>query len=205
MTGRVRPTVLFAAIATAAATALVPTTAHADHGENPTIRQLLDKCNNGTDRCVFHPDGPPETFMGPTRRVGEEVYNCTDDPQRFSVGWSDTVGESNSVGVSLTTEAGFAEVFKVSLEVSYNHTWSSSHTKNQSTWVEVRPGEIGWVTRAAEMQRFSGRYEMNFPDRYYGHYYWYAPFTAEGPAPSGRDTIAQHTRPMTDQERSQRC
>ncbi|MTE18988.1 hypothetical protein F0L17_07550 [Streptomyces sp. TRM43335] len=205
MTGRVRLSVLLAALATAGSAVLAPTTAHADHDGKPTIRELLDKCDNGSDVCLFHPDGPPQTFMGEPHQVGGKVYNCTQDVQRASVGWSDTVGESNSVGVSLSAEYGFAEVFKTSIEVSYNHTWSSSHTDSETTWIEVRPGEVGWVTREAEMQRVGGRYELHFPDRYYGHYYWYAPFEAVGPVPDGNDTKTQHTRAMTDREKAEHC
>lgn len=177
--------------------------ASADGG--PTARELLDACNTSTDVCDFHPSGPPEEFTGPGHQVGQTTYNCTQDLQRSTISWSDTTGESNSVGVALTAEYGFAEVFKVSLQVSYNHTWESSHTDSQATNVDVRPGEKGWVERAPRMQRVSGTYEMHFPDRFYDHYIWYQDFTAEGPLPGGTDDITQHTAPMTDQERAEHC
>lgn len=203
MKRRVRMSVLLAALATAGTAALAPGVAQAE--EQPTTRELLEKCNNGTDSCVFHPDSAPEDSMGEPHQVGDSAYNCTEDLQRSTVGWSDTTGESTSVGLSLSTEAGFADVFKVTLEASYNQSWESSHTETDSTNVDVRPGEVGRVTREAPMQKVSGQYELHFEDRFYGHYIWYVPFEATGPKPDASSTKTQHTRPMTDQEKSEHC
>jgi opacity protein-like surface antigen len=192
-----------AALLCASGMTLAAPAAHADHDGKPTPRELLDKCNNGTDVCEFHPSGPPEYFTGQGHVVGLPAYNCTGTAQRTVVGWSDTTGESNSFGVSLGAEYGFAEVFKVSIEVSYGHTWETSHTEKQDTWVEVPAGHKGWVERAPRMKRVGGTYEMHFPDRYYGHYIWYQGFTAT--APDGAGTISQHTAPMTEQERAEHC
>lgn len=203
MRSRLRISVLLAALATVGAAVLAPTSAQAE--ETPTIRQLLMKCDNGSDVCIFHPDGPPQVFMGPAHQVGDSAYNCTQDTQRSSVAWSDTTGETNSVGISLSLEYGFSEVFKASIETSYEHTWSSSHTESESTWIDVRPGEVGWITREAQLQRYSGTYELHFGSPYYGHYYWYVPFSATGPMPDAPSTKTQHTRAMTGTERAQHC
>ncbi|MYQ76040.1 hypothetical protein GTW64_02920 [Streptomyces sp. SID4923] len=56
------------------------------------------------------------------------------------------------------------------------------------TTVNVRPGEVGRVIREAQMQRVRGTYELHFPDRFYGHYYWYVPFEATGPLPDASST-----------------
>ncbi len=179
-----------------------PAPTYADHEDTPTSRQLLEKCDNGTDVCVFHPEGRPEYVAGPKRQVGKEVFNCTDREQRFEVGWSDTTSESNSIGVSLSADYGFAEVFTSTFEATYGHTWTNSHTESQTTYVFTGPGEVGWVERRPRMERVNGTYELHFPDRYYGHYYWYVPFEATGPAPGGDEAIVQKTRPMTEAERN---
>lgn len=203
MTKRARLSMLLVALATAGSAALSTGTASAE--ETPTARELLDKCDNGSDLCVFHPDGPPTVSMGEAHQVGDSAYNCTADLQRSTVGWSDTTGESNSLGVSLSAEYGFSAVFKVTIETSYQHTWESSHTESEQTNVDVRPGEVGWVTREAQMQHVSGTYELHFGDPFYGHYYWYVPFDATGPLPDAPSTKTQHTRAMTDQERAEHC
>uniref|UniRef100_A0AAU3GMX2 Uncharacterized protein n=1 Tax=Streptomyces sp. NBC_01401 TaxID=2903854 RepID=A0AAU3GMX2_9ACTN len=204
MTVKVRLPLLLAALVTAGSAVLIaPGTALAE--EQPTTRELLDKCDNGTDSCVFHPDGAAEISMGEAHQVGDSAFNCTPDSQTTTVGWSDTTGESNSVGVSLTAEYGFSLVFKMSITASYGHTWESSHTESELTAVNVRPGEVGWVTREAQMQHVSGTYEMHFSDPFYGHYYWYVPFDATGPMPDAPSTKTQHTRAMTDEEKADHC
>jgi hypothetical protein len=201
-TSRTRTAVLLAAMATVGGMALA-TPAQAE--ETPTSRELLDKCDNGTDSCVFHPGGAPTDAKGESHQVGDSAFNCTQDLQRSSIAWADTTGESNSLGVSLSAEYGFSEVFKVSIQTSYGHTWESSHTETDTTNVDVRPGEVGWVTRAPQTQRVKGTYELHFPDRFYGHYIWYVPFEATGPNPDAPSTKTQHTRPMTDQEKAEHC
>lgn len=173
--------------------------------DGPTGRELLDKCDEGTDVCDFHPDGPPELFIGDLHQVGDTSYNCTEDLQRSTIKWSETTGESNSFGVSLTAEYGFAEVFKVSITTSYEHTWETSSTFGQDENVDVRPGEKGWVERGTEMYRVNGTYEMHFPDRFYDHYIWYQPFQAVGPKKDASGTVTKKTAPMTDEEKAAHC
>ncbi|WP_020667292.1 hypothetical protein [Amycolatopsis nigrescens] len=177
----------------------------AQAADGPTGRELLDKCDQGTDSCVFHPAGPPELFLGDVHQVGDTSYNCTGDLQRSTIKWSETTGESNSFGVSLTAEYGFSEVFKVSIQTSYEHTWETSSTFGQDENVDVRPGEKGWVERSTEMYRTKGQYEMHFPDRFYDHYIWYQDFEAVGPKADASGTITKKTAPMTQEERSAHC
>lgn len=188
----------------AAVTGLV-TVVGASAEETPTARELLEACNTKTDVCTFHPEGPPEEFLGDQHMVGKPVFNCTADLQRATVTWSDTDGESNSFGVSLSAEYGFSEVFKVTIQTSYQHTWETSHTEGQTTNVDIKPGEKGWVERAAQMQRAKGKYEMHFGDRFYDHYIWYQPFEASGPAPDAAGVIVQRTAPMSEQEKADAC
>ncbi|GAA4620689.1 hypothetical protein GCM10023108_50830 [Saccharopolyspora hordei] len=177
---------------------LPATTATAEDG--PTVRELLEKCDNGTDSCVFHPEGEPEHFTADAKQVGEPVHNCTADDQRSSVSWSDTTSQSNSAGLSMTTEAGFGKVFAVAYEQTYQHTWEESHTESQTTFVDTGPHQVGWVERAAQMQKVSGTYELRFPDKFHDHYIWYVDLEITGPAPDPSSAISQHTRDMTQEE-----
>ncbi|WP_046470409.1 hypothetical protein [Allosalinactinospora lopnorensis] len=177
--------------------------ASADHEDMPTARQLLERCDNGTDKCVFHPSGAPEYYAEAAHQVGDSVYNCSEEEQKFIVAWEETKSQSNSVGVAMTTEAGFGKAFNISYEQSYEHTWESSHTEAQRTFVFTGPYEVGWVERAPRMERVKGQYELNFGDRYHGHYYWYVPFEITGPAPDGTEAVVQKSREMTAEEKAQ--
>jgi hypothetical protein len=169
--------------------------------EGPTVRELLEKCDNGTDSCVFHPAGEPEYFTADSKQVGDPVYNCTPDDQRHSVTWSDTTSQSNSVGLSMTTEAGFGKVFAVTYEQTFQHTWEESHTESQSTFVDTGSHQVGWVERAAQMQKVRGTYELHFEDKFHDHYIWYVnDFEATGPAQDSSTAVSQHSRDMTQEE-----
>jgi hypothetical protein len=186
-------------------TATTLTAVPASAADGPTGRELLDKCDNGTDVCLFHPAGPPESFRGDVHQVGDTTFNCTATPQNTTIKWSETTGESNSFGVSLSAEYGFSEVFKVSIETSYNHTWETSNTKGQDEMIAVPAGEKGWIERATEMHRVRGTYEMHFPDKFYDHYIWYQDFEAVGPAKDAPGLITKRTAPMSDQEKAEHC
>ncbi|GAB2657753.1 hypothetical protein GCM10027271_15490 [Saccharopolyspora gloriosae] len=183
-----------------AAMAFAPSAAAADE---PTVRELMEKCDNGTDSCVFHPEGQPEYYTDEAHTVGDPVYNCTDGIQRSSVEWSDTTSQSNSVGMSMTTEAGFGKVFSIAYEQSYEHTWEESHTESQTTNVDTEPNQVGSVERAAQMQKVKGTYELHFEDKFYDHYIWYVPMEVTGPAPDPTSAVSQHVRDMTEEEISQ--
>ncbi|OEV12692.1 hypothetical protein AN218_07105 [Streptomyces nanshensis] len=196
---------LVVAVATLGATAMTPASPAQADDDQPTTRELLEQCDDGTDLCVFHPSGSPVDSMGDPHQVGDSAFNCTKDLQRSTVGWSDTTGETNTVGVSMSAEYGFTELFKVTITASYEHSWQSSHTEEQQTNVEVKPGEVGWITREAAMEEIDGTYEMHFEDPYYGHRIWYVPFTAKGPKADAPSTKTQHTRKMTKKEKQEHC
>ncbi|GAA4620687.1 hypothetical protein [Saccharopolyspora hordei] len=187
--------------ALAATAALTPPALAED--DPPTARELLEKCDNGTDSCEFHPSGEVQYYQDTSNPVGAPVFNCTDRNQTMNVSWSDTTAESNSLGLSLSTT--FGEVFKVSFKATYGHEWRSEHTESQTTFVEVRPGEVGQVYHGATMQRVAGTYELRFPDEFHDHYIWYVDMEASGPADDQGGTITQSTRPMTDEEKAAHC
>lgn len=172
--------------------------------DQPTVRELLEKCNNGTDSCVFHPDGDVQYYQDAGKQVGAPVYNCTDKTQMMNVAWSDTTGESNSVGIGMS--AGFGEVFKVTFKATYGHEWASEHKEEQTTYINVRPGEVGMVYHGPKMQKAKGSYELHFPDKFHDHYIWYVnDFEATGPADDQSGTVTQSTRPMTAEEKTANC
>ncbi|MFF6983504.1 hypothetical protein ACFZAV_38830 [Streptomyces sp. NPDC008343] len=176
--------------------------AHADESP-PSEAELLAKCNNGTKKCVFHPSGPPVKIAGPARKVGDEDYNCTSLTQRSGIAWSDKTETSNSVGLSMTAGLGWEGAFTVSITTSFEKTWKHAVTQSETTFVDVRPAHVGWVTRTPDLQRVRGTYELIFKDRFHGKRYWYVPFEATGPLDTS--SMAQRTRPMTEEERADHC
>lgn len=74
----------------------------------------------------------------PSHEVGSALVNNTDQTQDTTISTSDTVGNSNSVGVKVSVETGltlFGQELKTKIEGSYGHTWTSSHEFSQSVSV----------------------------------------------------------------------
>lgn len=153
--------------------------------QRPAPRELLQKCKKGKN-CKFHPAGPPKNFLGKRRKVSGIFNNCHNNVKgHSSLSYSQTTGQSNSYGVSLGVQAGYAEVFMVTFTASYDHTWETSKTVSSSADITVPGHHKAWWIRAAPMHRWKGIYEMHFANRFYGHYIWYLPFTATGPNENG--------------------
>ncbi|MBK0866376.1 MAG: hypothetical protein IJH84_15140 [Saccharopolyspora sp.] len=196
----IRRTITAAGVTALAGLLIAPPASAADE---PTARELLEKCDNGTDSCVFHPEGEPEYFQNNSEQVGSPTFNCTDRKQRMTVSWSDTTSESNSLGLSM--ETSFGEVFKVSFKTTYGHEWKQSHTETQTTNIDVNGGDVGRVYHGPQMQKVKGTYELHFEDKFYDHYIWYVPMEVTGPADEQTSTVTQDTSPMTDEERQANC
>jgi hypothetical protein len=180
---------------------LVTPLAQAD--SEPTARELLEKCNNGSDSCVFHPSSRKE-FGGRRQQVGRTVYNCSTVNQLETISWSEYTGGSNSLGISITATAKFSEVYSVAVTATYNVSWEWGHTVTRSDGLTTPPWGVGKIFHAPSMQTVTGDYEIHFGKRFHGHYYWYVRnFSATTPM-SNDGSVTFSTRGMTKDER-RRC
>jgi hypothetical protein len=200
----VRVIVAAASVVTLATGAAFVSSPAAFADDGPTTAQLLQSCD-WADYCQFHPQSYT-TYIGPSHQVGPLVYNCGSLTNSQTISWSDTTGSTNSVGVAITASYKFSEVFEASIQVSYEHTWSTSHTDSQSDTVNVPSKYAGWMVRGTAKQKATGWYELHYGKPYYGHYIWYVYNYTE----SGFDTdnpnagyVTFHDRAMTSSERSQ--
>ncbi|WP_405814449.1 hypothetical protein OG241_07555 [Streptomyces sp. NBC_01390] len=139
--------------------------------DSPSVAQLLQQCATA-DVCKFHPQSYT-AYTGPKHQVGSTAFNCASEINQHTVNWSDTTSATNTVGVAITATAKFWEVYEASVEVSYSHSWTASHTDSETKTVNVRPGWKGWLERGTSKQKATGWYELHFGKRYYGHYIWY--------------------------------
>lgn len=138
----------------------------------PTVRELLEKCNHGTDYCGFHPRGDLNVYRGEYRLAGGAT-NCTPDRVSRWIDWSSSEYTMNNVGIEMSAEGGFGAAFKVGFRVSYNREWGWSTTKADRVIAEISPYRAVNVQTAPMKQTVSGDYELHFGYKYYGHYYWY--------------------------------
>ncbi|NUR03554.1 MAG: hypothetical protein HOY79_45700 [Streptomyces sp.] len=193
-----------AALTVGASLLAAPQTAFAD--SSPTNAELLKACN-WASFCKFHPQSY-WGYTGPRHQVGSTAYNCGSQTNQHRIDWSDTTTAGNTVGVSVTAGYTFAKVFEVSVETSYSHTWQNSHTDTESNTVNIPAGHVGWIERGTAKQQAKGWWEIQFRDKYYGHYVWYvynyqeSGFNQDNP---GYGYVNFKDRPMTSAERGAHC
>lgn len=192
---------------TVVAACLVPlsTSLSAKAEDHPYIQELLDACNHVTDVCQFNPyPGQAGYYLAQEHQVGAAGINCTSVPAHHQIGWSDTTGESNTVGFTVTAEYQFLlDVFSASFQATYGHTWLWSSTNSETDTIDL----VGWISRAQSMQWMNGQLEEHFGWRYYGHYFWYIDnFRSDGPDPAtNNDKVVFYQRPMSGPELSGYC
>ncbi|QHC22989.1 hypothetical protein [Streptomyces sp. GS7] len=178
--------------------------AAADSG--PTRKELIADCASGLGKCSFNDPVLGKAYLGDFRQVSDSLYNCSTSPATQSMTWSDTVGSTDSVGVSITVGGKIADIIDLSVTANYSHTWSSSHSESSSLNMTVQPGEVGWISRAQVMQTVSGTWQTHYDSPKWGHYYWYVPDTVTGPAPNATDGVSNavvvKSRKMTAQEQA---
>ncbi|AXE24812.1 hypothetical protein C0216_16365 [Streptomyces globosus] len=192
--------VALSACAVAAATALPAAAA-----DQPTRKLLMADCRSGEGKCTFNSPKLGEAYLGEFRQVSNSLYNCSTSDATQSMTWDDTVGATDSLGVSVTAGGNIAGLVDLSVTASYSHSWSSSHSESSSLNMTVKPGEVGWISRAQVMQKVTGTWQTHYDSPKWGHYYWFFQDTITGPAKNGTDgksnAVVVKTRKMTAAEK----
>ena len=198
---KLRATVVTTActVLTAGALCVPAVPAFADD-EPPTTRDLLAACGTKTDVCVFHPEGEEQLHDAERTVVVADVRNCSTVDQNETRRWTNSHGESNSVGVEVKAEAKFAEVFSTSVTTKYGHEWKWEKSTTEESRLTVAPGKVGQLTQVAQARTVKGTYELHFGDRFHGHYYWYVPFESTTVLDTG--AVEYSDRDLTEEERS---
>ncbi|MEU9013844.1 hypothetical protein AB0D12_29575 [Streptomyces sp. NPDC048479] len=173
--------------------------------EQPTRQQLTADCASDEGKCTFNSPQLGEAYLGGFRQVSDSLFNCSTSDATQSMTWSDTVGSTDSVGVSVTAGGKIAGIIDLSVTASYSHSWSSTHSESSSLGMTVKPGEVGWISRAQVMQQVSGTWQTHYDSPKWGHYYWFWQDTVTGPAPNGTDgtsnAVVVKSRKMTAAEK----
>ncbi|MET8983215.1 hypothetical protein ABZX85_47365, partial [Streptomyces sp. NPDC004539] len=158
-----------AVLAAGALLGVAATSASADTG--PTDEQLLSQCRTA-DLCKFTPTRLDQGMVGPEHQVGPTVINCGGTVSR-TWGWSETTGEQTQVNLSLSTTMQLLDILNGSASVAFGRTFEKSHTASETLTQKMEPFTQAWTTRATGLQVITGDWELHFPSRFFGHYYWY--------------------------------
>ncbi|MFJ9613755.1 hypothetical protein [Streptomyces noursei] len=177
--------------------------------------RVLRDCASGFGKCTFNgpyrheSEGPAigKAYLGGFHQVSDTMWNCTTSPAKQTLTWSDTVGSTDSFDVSIKAGGKIAGVVEASVEAKYGHTWMTQHSDSASLEMTVKPGEVGWISRAQVMRELTGYWQTHYDNPQDGHYYWYlGPDTITSPAPNDtegvKNSVVLKTRPMTDAEKN---
>ncbi|MEU0663964.1 hypothetical protein [Streptomyces lavendulocolor] len=177
----------------------------ASAADQPTKQELMADCASGLGKCTFNEPKLGEAYLGGFRQVSDSLYNCSSSDATQSMTWDDTVGSTDSLGASVTAGGKIAGIVDLSVTATYSHSWSSTHSESSTLNMTVKPGEVGWISRAQVMQKVSGTWQTHYDSPRWGHYYWFVPDTITGPAKNGTDgksnAVIVKTRKMTDAEK----
>ncbi|SMD22023.1 hypothetical protein [Lentzea albidocapillata] len=165
------------ALALAATFAAVPA-ANATHQGSPTTQQLVEHCV-WANSCKFKPSGGMQIFNGPRQFAGSST-NCTDFNQTRVIRYEATTGTKNTFGVEISGGVKLGQIYEASIKASFQREWSWSETQADEIRQEVGPRSRVDIYVSKQQARVAGTWEMQFEDRWYGHYYWYVDGQVEG-------------------------
>lgn len=173
---------------------------------HPTAQNIRNECEGGWGRCTYTIKSKEE-YWGPTYKVSpDHLWNCTNNLSQLALPWSQTTSTSHTLTGGITFGPKIKDIFDLQFNFQYGYSWSNSNTTGQISTLSVSPGYVGWWARRQLMRRVTGEYVTHFTEPHWGHYVWYLPHTAVGPAStSGQGDLFAQQRPMTAQERAEHC
>jgi hypothetical protein len=121
---------------------------------------LNQMCAGGVDAtCTFTPTS--ETHVdGPQHQVGDSFTNASKVEADYKITEADTVGISDSVGISATAGANLFGIVDASISASYNHEWTTSHEFDESMNAHVPAMTKVWLEDAPQMIRDTGNFQI---------------------------------------------
>lgn len=147
-------------------------------------------CDGGTDQasCAFTPTGETHT-TGADHQVGPYFDNDTNLNPTWKVTKDDSVGTSDSLGVSLTAGTNLFNLVDTSLTATYQHQWTQNHTFSYGVDVPVPAHTRVWVNDSPDMIRDTGDFTVTMANTTWhltGVYF-------DSPNPAGTGTWSLHS------------
>ncbi|NBH04623.1 hypothetical protein [Amycolatopsis sp. SID8362] len=119
---------------------------------------LTSACHYPNMKCSYGSPVKGEAYLTDYKQVSDSLWNCSaDQTSTKRIRWDDTVKSSVSIGGSLTLSQSAGAVFAsvtASVKASYSHTWEEAYSTGSDAAITVKPGYVGWISRAQVLQPF---------------------------------------------------
>lgn len=154
-------------------------------------------CDTGAATCEFTA-ASEQLMMGTAKQIGSRLANPTDVQQSKSVQVSDAESASDSLGGSVSLKVPIAPV-EVTVQATYNHTWTKTHTFAETTTVNVPAKHWGWIEQRTPFFRHTGTFVVRVSNTT-----WVIEnVSIDSPDPTRAADMWVRTAPMTPDELDQ--
>jgi hypothetical protein len=148
-------------------------------------------------RCTFNATNEID-IDSPTHQVGDALVNNTSVDQHTSIATTDTLTQSDSVGLTTKVQAALSKIIDISIQASYNHTWTSTHTFEQTVDVDCPAHTRCAIAAAQPMRRDTGDFTISM-----GNTTWHLPDVYfDTPNPDGNGSYVVNSTPLSPDEQA---
>lgn len=158
---------------------------------------LKQYCVNGNfATCVFTATSESQ-FEGAKHFITSYANNDTKVTNDFMYSQGDTVQSSNSLDLNVTAGEKLFDVVDASINGSYHHTWSESHSYTVGLTIHCPPVSLCSIYGIAPMLRDIGDFKLTLGNttwNLYGVYF-------DSPVPSKVESFSSTTQPLTSEQR----
>ncbi|RLK60535.1 RICIN domain-containing protein [Actinokineospora cianjurensis] len=154
------------------------------------VEYAMARCDKDPRTCGWKEDKTKyPAYLEPAACVSQLVKNGTPNNATYSrawnqtVGWQNTVGGTVTVGVQVGVDLGIKATVTTQIQANYAHSWIGSEATTDTVTITLKPGEYGWVTRAALVKKVTGTWTLDT-----GGQTWTQKATIVIPAKDGTDS-----------------
>jgi len=131
--------------------------------------RLLAEACNGSDpknNCFYIPRSVTTVLDG-EKAYGNAVNNPTKDDVHSTVTAERKYTESDTIGVTYNNTLTLWEIWEMSVELNYEHTWTQTRDFKQSVDMDVKPGTMEYFTIAAALDHITGDFLVRVDGKVY--------------------------------------